>query len=192
MKTSYVAVFLVLTAAAVARHLQKRDWVPPLDWDRCDELERWCKNNLTMIRDILDGRGLSSLVSGGALTIDCSSSRLAANAQRMREAGHMCTSNLDINVPIYTNVYNYICNKSQEFIQAEGCLRSGVVSETRRRCHINSRDYEVKCREEPVCIRNNLGNTVECLMSRDTPALMGNMSRLEYNSFMDNCHYYIE
>ncbi|XP_046558528.1 uncharacterized protein LOC124267608 isoform X2 [Haliotis rubra] len=192
MKTSHIAAFLVLTVAAAARHLQKRDWVPPLDWARCDELERQCKNNLSVVGEILNGQGLSTLISGGALTIDCSPSRLAANHRRMREVGGICRSNLDIDVLIYTNVYKYICTNSQAFIQAEGCLGSRILSETRRRCHISSRDYEAKCREEPVCIQTHLSNTVECSLSGATPELMGNMTRLQYNSFLDNCHYLME
>ncbi|XP_067668052.1 uncharacterized protein [Haliotis asinina] len=115
--------------------------------------------------------------------------RLAANHRRMQEAGYICRSNLNIDVLIYTNVYKYVCAKCQSFIQSDGCWTSGVASETRRWRHISSRDYEAKCREEPVCIQNHLSNTLECSLSGATPVLTGNMTRLYYNSFLDNCHY---
>ncbi|XP_071084509.1 uncharacterized protein [Haliotis cracherodii] len=189
MTISRVLVLLAFTAAAATRHFRKRDWVPPVDVAQCQELEQQTLNNLTVVREIMRGDGLNTLVTDGALNLDCSAATLRGNKDMIDEAWGMCVSSLDLDVPFFTAVYTYICANQQAFVQSEPCLSSGGPVEARRNCHMESRDYEAKCRQEPVCIENSLSNRPEC--STDTASLLRGMAGIEYSVFMDDCRYRI-
>ncbi|XP_067670011.1 uncharacterized protein [Haliotis asinina] len=185
-----VLILLSITVAVTSRHLQKRDWVPPRDWARCADLERQALGNLTVMREIMRGDGLNSLVTNGALNLDCSSATLERNRQLSIEASDMCVSSTDTDITVFASAYSRICTNKEAFIQSETCLSSGAPVEARRNCHVDTTDYERRCREEPVCIENNLREGSEC--SARIASILRGLAAIEFEPLMgDNCIYYV-
>ncbi|XP_046550451.1 uncharacterized protein LOC124260239 [Haliotis rubra] len=183
-----VLILLSITVAATSRHLQKRDWVPPRDWARCAVLEQQALNNLTVIREIMQRDGLNTLVTNGTLNLDCSSATLEGNRALGDDVWGMCMSSTDQDVSIFTSVYSHICNNQQAFIQSEACLSSGAPVAARRSCHIDTTDYERRCREEPVCIENSLRGRNGC--SKRIASILRRMAALDFSVIMgDDCIY---
>ncbi|XP_046550449.1 uncharacterized protein LOC124260238 [Haliotis rubra] len=178
-----ILILLFITVAAASRHLQKRDWVPSSDWARCAELEQQALGNLTSMRLIMRGDGFTTLVTNGTLNLDCSSATLEGNRKLSDEAWDVCVSSTDTDITIFTSGYSHICNNQEAFIQSEACLSSGAPVEARRSCHIDTTDYERRCREEPVCNENNLQLRSEC--SGQIASLLRHMAAIEFGPFMD-------
>ncbi|XP_067670369.1 uncharacterized protein [Haliotis asinina] len=136
----------------------------------------------------MHGDGLNTLVTDGTLNIDCSSATLEGNRALEDRVWFMCVSRTDPDVSIFTSVYSHICNNQQAFIQSEDCLNSGAAVEARRRCNIETTDYERRCREEPDCVENSLRGRNGC--SKRIASVLRDMAALDFSVTMgEDCIY---